>query len=146
MKQIAYKQGYKYQSVEEYYDNIGIEPGETLVNDYITLGASGDIVIRKGYAWDGPSGPSPDTTTNMRASLVHDALYQLMRHQMLDAEIYRLPADRLYRQMCIEDGMLPIFAHFCYFGLRLFGEKYAGSEAIKHSFVAPKGHLVITKA
>ena len=35
--------------------------------------------VQKDYAWDGPSGPTIDTRNSLRASLVHDVLYQAMR-------------------------------------------------------------------
>ena len=42
---------------------------------YATISA-GHIIVRKGYCWDGPSGPTLDTEDAMRASMFHDVLYQ----------------------------------------------------------------------
>lgn len=36
------------------------------------------LFIRSGYAWDGASGPTIDTKDTQTASLVHDALWQLI--------------------------------------------------------------------
>ena len=44
------------------------------------------MIVEKDYAWDGPSGPTIDTSNSMRASLVHDVLYQAMREEGLAYE------------------------------------------------------------
>ena len=75
----------------------------------------------KGYAWDCPSGPTLDTRNFMRGSLVHDALYQLMRESLLDHTIHREPADRILQSLCREDGMTALRAWWVYQGVRLFG-------------------------
>ena len=75
MKYISYKSGYKYQLYEDYAVMIGMIPPDDVVTDYIELNSDGLLTIRKGYAWDGPSGPTIDTLNFMRGSLVHDALY-----------------------------------------------------------------------
>lgn len=75
---ILYKEGYKYQLAEEYTISIPIKPDSNIISDYIDLNNDGELVIKKGYAWDGPSGPTIDSLNFMRGSLVHDALYQLI--------------------------------------------------------------------
>ncbi len=73
-------------------------------NDYLRL-KDGVLDIEKGYAWDGASGPTWDDKTNYRSSLVHDALYQILREaDILHPKIIRLYADKLLRDMSIEDG------------------------------------------
>jgi hypothetical protein len=44
----------------------------------IELFADGKLIQRKGYLWDGASGPTWDTKTTIWASGIHDPLYQLM--------------------------------------------------------------------
>ena len=60
----------------------------------------------------------------MQGSLVHDALYQLMREKYLDLK-YREYADELLRTMCIEDSMSKLRARFVYWGVRIFGKSSA---------------------
>jgi hypothetical protein len=67
----------------------------------------------------------------MRGSLVHDALYQLMREKFLDYKRDREFADDLIRQHCLEDGMSRIRAWYVHKGLRWFGEKFARPPADK---------------
>lgn len=77
------------------------------------------IVVKAGYAWDGASGPALDTKTVLRGSLIHDALYQLIRDGFIDYA-YRKPADKLFRRLCLEDGMHPLRAWWIYWAVRLF--------------------------
>jgi hypothetical protein len=89
------------------------------VPGFIDLAPDGKLKIYECYAWDGPSGPAFDTKAFMRPSLVHDALYQLMRESELDQE-YREPADVLLREMCIEDGMCRLWAWIVYWAVHCF--------------------------
>lgn len=116
---------YKYQLVQDYTVAIPIVPENDIDTDFIRLTTSGDLTVKRLYAWDGPSGISIDTKDFMRGSLVHDALYQLMRGEYLDYRIYRDAADRLLQRMCIEDGMPSWRAWYVYKGVSWFGEEYA---------------------
>lgn len=82
------------------------------------------LIIKEGYAWDGPSGPSIDTKNFMRSSLVHDALYQLMREGVIP-ESYRKKADQEMRKISLEDGMRKFRAWYTYIAVRLFGAFFA---------------------
>ena len=73
----------------------------------------------------------------MRGSLVHDALYQLMRQGHLDPEEHREIADEELRRICQEDGMSAIRAWWVYQGVRLGGAKSAAQEAAKEVQTAP---------
>jgi len=137
MKCITYKAGYKYQLKEDYIDTIDIKPGEAIDTEYIALGLDGTLTIRDGYAWDGPSGPTIDTLNFMRGSLVHDALYQLMRERHLDREMYREAADRLLQNICREDGMSELRAWWVYHGVRLGGDPAADPAHDKPLIRAP---------
>lgn len=119
MMHIVYKSGYKYQLCETYQGMTGIE-GHTVLTEWIDLDPIGQITIRKGYAWDGPSGPTFDTPAFMRGSLVHDALYQLLEEGLLNPEL-RIKADEALRRICIEDGMSRIRAWWVYRAVRGFG-------------------------
>ena len=118
---ISYKGGYKYQLRESYTVLISIKPPMPILTQYIDLYTDGRLVIKEGYAWDGPSGPTIDTQTFMRGSLVHDALYQLMREDYLSPITYRKEADKILKKLCLEDGMWSIRAWWVYWGVRFFG-------------------------
>jgi len=101
---IKYQDGYKYQLVQIYATIIAIRPPARIESTYIVLDTDGTLSIRPGYAWDGPSGPTIDTKNFMRGSLVHDALYQLMRMELLPQSC-RLLADEELHRACRDDGM-----------------------------------------
>ena len=137
MEQILYKKGYKYQLVKTYDSSINIKPEQPITTDYIELSEEGRLIIKKGYAWDGPSGPTVDTLNFMKGSLVHDALYQLMREKHLDKEEYRQSADRLLQKICEADGMSRLRAWWVYLGIRWAGDPAADSPYTKPVIKAP---------
>lgn len=120
--QILYRGGYKYQLAAQYSVATGIRPVADIDITFIQLDRTGKLTIAAGYAWDGPSGPVVDRRENMRASLVHDALYQLMRKRKLSARDHKEKADKLFKRMCVEDGIPRSTAHIYYLGLKLGGK------------------------
>ena len=119
--------GYKYELTDCVHAVAKKLPPPTDVGEHryiAVIDDNGDrlLAIFKGYAWDGASGPTFDDKTNMRASLVHDALYQLMREKLLDRK-HRKYADELFRDICIEDGMGKFRAWYYYQAVRIFGAK-----------------------
>lgn len=139
MECIAYKAGYKYQLKENYVDQIEIRSEAHVDTDYLTLTIDGNLTVKKTYAWDGPSGPTIDTLNFMRGSLVHDALYQLMRERYIDGDRYREPADRLLQKICKEDGMSSLRAWWVYLGVRFGGGPSADPANDKPVIRAPEG-------
>src|SRR3990172_2891552 len=125
MQCIKYKAGYKYQLKSNYAVTISIKPPADIITAYITLNAQGMLTLKDGYAWDGPSGPPIDTMTFMRGSLIHDALYQLMREGKLDQNVHREAADSILREVCIEDGMWSFRAWYVYQAVRQFARTAA---------------------
>ncbi len=81
--------------------------------DYLAL-EKGVLTIRAGYRWDGPSTPrNIKLMANMRASLVHDAIYDLMRARLIVPQtgivnstggLNRLIADVMFYILAVEDG------------------------------------------
>lgn len=118
---IKYRKGYKYQLAEDYLIQTIIRPEREYRTEYIVLAPTGLLIIKKGYAWDGASGPTIDTKSSMRGGLVHDALYQLMRMGLIDTS-NRDYADELLRKICIEDGMWRIRANVWW----TFVDRFAG--------------------
>ncbi len=121
---VAYRKlkKYKYQLMKDYVVRIALKLKDDIVTPFIALTTEGELTIKSRYAWDGASGPTFDTKTFMRGSLVHDALYQLMREGHLDYKKYRKYADELLRDICKEDGMAKWRAWYVYTAVRIFGE------------------------
>lgn len=138
MECITYKSGYKYQLKADYVTSIDIKPDAPIKTDYLALTSDGILTVKKGYAWDGPSGPTIDTLNFMRGSLVHDALYQLMRERYLDKNKHREFADRLLQTICKEDDMTALRAWAVYQAVRLGGDPSADPANDKPIIRAPK--------
>jgi hypothetical protein len=118
--------GYKYALKHRYtMDLLPLKSLErTVGNDYFTLCRDGTLTIEPGYAWDGPSWAS-DTPNFMRASLIHDVLYQAMRMGLIDDAIWRPIADQLLHDICIVDGMSRFRAWCVWWAVRTFAKRCA---------------------
>lgn len=131
------KATYKYQLAGDEVFTVNVLPSHDIETEFIKLTASGSLTVKSGYAWDGCSGPTIDTPTNMRAGLAHDALYQLMREKHLDYKIFRKPADNVLKQVAIEDGMHPWRAAYFFWAVRRHAEFAAHPENVKKVYEAP---------
>jgi hypothetical protein len=84
---MKYRGGYNYQLAETIgFSDTNITPPETVKTKFITLQKDGVLWIKEGYAWDGSSGARDKgiiLASTMTASLAHDALYQLMRMELI---------------------------------------------------------------
>ncbi len=122
---------YKYRLCLDYaYELPLVAPRPTdpsgLLMNFLTLEPGGvALMFHNGYCWDGSSGPTIDSKTCHRGSLIHDGAYQMLRAgaygQDDELDAARGFFDELYRQICLEDGMGPIQAATRYQALRLFG-------------------------
>jgi hypothetical protein len=126
MNKITYKDGYKYQLVEQYQHKTNIKVPFNLFFDWVGIQSDGTLVIEKGYAWDGATG-AWDTPGIMRASLVHDALYQLIRLKAIPSD-QRIEADKLLRDIAIEDGVNKFRAAYVYAAVRVAGKPFANNK------------------
>ena len=106
--------------MDNYILKINIKPAKDIDFKFVSLSLRGVLTIKKYYAWDGPSEPTIDTKDFMRGSLVHDALYQLMRLGALDHKVYRKRADEILKEICIEDGMCRFRAWYVYQAVHIF--------------------------
>jgi len=135
MGRIYYKKGFKYQLTRTYTVQTSLL-GYSISTRYITLTIDGLLTIHQGYCWDGPSGPSVDTKNFMRGSLIHDALYQLMREEELPQE-ERYLADRILMQACLQDGMCKIRAWYVFESVKKFASFAASPHNKKEELTAP---------
>ena len=144
-KRISYRAGYKYQLAETYGVQTAIRPGEYISTEYIDLDLDGRLIILRGFAWDGPSGPAIDTTSFMRGSLIHDSLYQLIRMGLLDQR-RRVVADQELRRICLEDGMWKVRAWWVYRAVRRAAggaAKASARKQVRHARRRKSGCTVI---
>ncbi|MCK5198205.1 MAG: DUF1353 domain-containing protein [Spirochaetales bacterium] len=111
---------YKYNLRSDFIYSTGIKVDTPKDLGYLKIDSDGELLIKAGYSWDGPSGPAIDTKNFMQGSLVHDALYQLLRECVIEKS-YRKRADEILRTICKKDGMLKIRACWVYLGVRIGG-------------------------
>ena len=91
---IKYLKGYKYVLAKEIQGYGPIRPKKDIVLDDMELHADGLLIIRKGFPWDGASGPTWDTKSVMTPSLRHDAYCRLHKLGYI-TEAQRKIADKL---------------------------------------------------
>jgi hypothetical protein len=84
--------------------------------------SGGSLHIMPGYAWDGASGPSIDTKAMIKASLLHDALYQLIRAGALPSSL-REECDNMFHWYLRKFGMTKFRAWYVHKAVRMFGAK-----------------------
>jgi hypothetical protein len=107
----------------------GIKIDSNIRTKLLSMDEDGTLLIKTGYAWDGASGPTFDSKNTMLGSLIHDAIYQLMREGWLDfAE--RKQADELLRDIMISKGMTKFRARIWYRAVRKAAHKSARSNVL----------------
>lgn len=134
---MKYSEGYKYVTEEDLsilvppylYNTVPtITHLYTCYADYQPFDDSGskvmELLVKEGYAWDGPSGPVPDTKRNMFPSLIHDVWYQLIREHHMPM-CTRVQSDRWFGELCKQSGTPKWLANGYVTVLNRCGEKYA---------------------
>ena len=113
-----------------------VQDKDSLAYRYITLTEDGELRVYHDYCWNGSSVPGKKIWKRFGwnsdkyckvASLVHDALCQLIRLGYLSMS-YKEVVDELYRKMCIAGGMGKKQANIRYWFLRKFGDRYVKKE------------------
>lgn len=131
---IKYQEGFKYQLFDDFTIKIPII-GYDIEHSFIRLSPDGFLVIHRGFAWDGPSGPTFDDKTNLRSSLVHDVIYELIRHRLLPL-IYKHTADEIFHVICKKDKMPWWRAAYYLLAVTLRGYKFVKREKDRY-LIAP---------
>ena len=132
---IKYKEGYNYQLHVDYSIQTNIYTTKEIRTDYLQLTTKGVLTCFKGYCYDGATG-TYDSSNIMRGSLVHDALYQLMRMELI-TRLNKNVADRLLQSICKEDGMSTFRAWLVYSAVKKFGNPSTNPKNRKKIITAP---------
>lgn len=101
---IRYRSGYKHQLAEDARALTNIRPEKDIKTEFIDLDTDGWMDIRNAYAWDGPTAVYFFPLKLIKPSLFHDAIYQLLRMELLPQHCRTL-ADDLYRRLSLENGV-----------------------------------------
>lgn len=103
---------FKYQLAEDIVFETFIG-GYSFDGEYLAINPVGVLTIKYGYMWDGASGPTIDTPSAMFAALIHDALYELMRREVIPFEM-RNTIDRIFHRLLISNHMDRVRANLWY--------------------------------
>jgi hypothetical protein len=120
---------WKYENIEDVIISTGLKTEQYYNSPFLLMSCNGILTIRPGYRWDGASSVAIDTKNIMLPSLVHDALYQLIREGVLQPDD-RKRCDEIMYELNIERGMAKIRASSIYYALRAGGAKATKSRII----------------
>ena len=99
---IAYTTGMKYQLKELATFSIDVDTWifrQEIITPWVHIKPNGDVDVARGYAWNGISGYMPDFRSAIRASLIHDVFYQLIRLEYLPPEFKSIADEVFYLYM-----------------------------------------------
>jgi len=131
-----YIDGIKYKVVHtDVWFDTGIT-GYDLNTEFIALHSNGWMVVYYGYCWDGPSGPMRDTKDLMYSSLGYDALYELLRKELLPQEC-REAADEAMDKWSKACGVSDFRAWYMDVGLEIGGAPAADPANRRRAKTAP---------
>lgn len=133
---IRYTAGYKYMLEVDYRVLVRVVPKTHIQAGRLMLTTDGFLTIRAGYGWDGASGPMLDTNSVMRASLIHDALYELIRLGHLELD-QRAACDEEFDVAAEQDGCPRWRRWYTLQALRLRGTSRARPSAQRLVLRAP---------
>lgn len=131
---LAYTDGWRYRTEATFAIQTPLR-GQHVSADWAQLTPGGVLVVPAGYSWDGASGPTWDTASTTRASLVHDVLYQMLREGLVPPG-YRGLMDDFLAQVMVADGAWRLRAWLWKVGLTWFGPRSGGN--IKPVRYAPR--------
>jgi len=134
-----FQKGYKYRSVGDESIQLPIQLGRgNLFSRFwneergiwycgrnIEITPGGIFTLKSSYSHDGCSGPVIDRKSNHRAGKFHDGLYECIRKGLLDEATWRPIADKIFLDLCIEDGVWEWLANAEYKILRKVGYEAA---------------------
>tara|TARA_R110000772_G_scaffold4094_2_gene14441 strand:+ start:792 stop:1205 length:414 start_codon:yes stop_codon:yes gene_type:complete len=133
---IHYIDGIKYKLVHDAEFKTRIKLHADVDSEYILLRTNGWMLVRAGYCWDGPSGPMADTQDLMYPSLGHDALYELLRKELIPAPLRRL-ADLSMIDWSKETNVQAVRRAYTLAGLSLVGAAAADPKNKRKVLTAP---------
>ena len=115
--------GFRYQVEEDFIIIIeDFRPDTTIINEFFEFYTDGTLLIKRGFAWDGPSGPTIDTKNGHVAAIVHDVFYRCIRKGYLPLSIKPI-SDKIFYKLLRKKGMFVLRAYLWYLGVKLFGMK-----------------------
>lgn len=122
-KYLKFVSGFKYQINEDFIIFIeDYKPSKDIIDEFFEFYTDGTLLIKRGFAWDGPSGPTIDTKDSHIAAIVHDVFYRCIRKGYLPLSVKPI-ADKIFYKLLRKNGMFILRAYRWYLGVKLFGKK-----------------------
>lgn len=118
---LKYIGGFKFQIIEDFIISIeGLNLDRDIKHEFMEFYTDGTLILKRGFAWDGPSGMTIQTKNSMIPSAVHDALYRLIRYGYLPLT-FKPISDKIFYKLLLRYGMHPWRAYVWFLSVRLFG-------------------------
>jgi hypothetical protein len=127
---IQYHTDYHYILAKTYTIDVPIMESASLDTGLVELD-NGRLTIHQGFAWNGTTG-AIDTKTRARASLVHDALWQLMVHDKISKD-YKDVVDDVFLKIAEEDGENSIVLSITKFIFKTLGVHFFFEDPIHYA-------------
>lgn len=127
MKFAKIRTTYRYRLTEKFSIQTKIKvdvDSKSQLDNFIAFNKEGVLTVFENFCWDGLSGPTLNFSHTQKASLVHDALYQLMEEGKLPQSA-RLAADKEFYHLLLSSGVAKMYCWYLYAGVRLFGKYYS---------------------
>jgi hypothetical protein len=152
---MKYRYGFPYQVAEDEIFQTQIHPCEDIHTQFVDLFTSGELVVKSGYAWDGPSGPTKAIVGALEKipfigawlvkkflnafltpSLGHDVKYQLIRQGLIEKEC-KIIADDELRDDCLARDMSKLRAAWVHKGVKDFASFAIDPKNVKKIYEVP---------
>ena len=163
----TWTEGYKYQLSVDVTYKTQVYIRQYAGNGFVHWYPDGTVVLKAGYATDGPSGPAMDHPCRKRAADLHDAGYQMLRRGYLpipgdmSESVYRKAIDDEFLRILKHDAQLVqpkwltrfpvlarveqytlqwthgVLAYVLWLGVRVFGARYASTKHKRRRFTFP---------
>jgi len=117
-ERIQYLAGIKYRLDKPYRLKVKLN-SDNIVCRHVSY-TDGELLIDREFVWDGVTGMWINESAAMRGSLVHDAIYHLIRECGIDDSNAKIADDLLY-QFSREDGVSWTLAQIMHYTTKYLG-------------------------
>jgi len=146
---IQYKEGFRFQLTKDTFTQTAIKPLDDIITEYIELYQNGFMILKWGYASDGPSGPCRWIADRMPTwirkkylktiicgAFFHDGICQLIRMELLPS-FWRPQGDKEFKRINLNCGMSKFRAWYTYKAVKNAGSSHIDPKKKKLTLTAP---------
>jgi hypothetical protein len=118
---IAYTHADKFVLGKDAIFKLSFAPQYTVDTSYARFTPDGVLIVKRGFLWSA-NFPAMNTENTRPASLVHDALYELIKDGHLPRKPFKNLADMVMRDVLLECGILDARAWAWYMAVQIGGD------------------------